>query len=152
MKSGIVKYVSVVRKMFILLSCIVLPAVMVMLVLAVSGYTMFAYLAPALLIVYFFLYGCYALRVSMGTVTGVEITKEVIHLYTKRKVFTYDAESGCVELKTYKNKFVGTFEGQGSRDKFIFYRRVLFSKYSEEQFTLAEIRNFYPAAKEYGSD
>ena len=51
-------------------------------------------------------------------------------------------------MKVYKNKFIGTFQTQNSRDKFTFYRRVLFSKYSEEQFTERDIEHFYPRIHE----
>lgn len=148
-KAGIVKYVGIVGKLFILFSCIAIPAFMVSLVFAFGGYLAACIVAPCLGVFYLTVYGFYAMNVSMGTAIGVEITDRVIHIKTKRKTFTYDARMGCVRVKTYRNKFVASFQTSDSRDKFIFYRRVLFSKYYEEQFTLGEMRKIFPGVKEY---
>ncbi len=145
MKEGVVKYVKIVKRLFIAVSVVAIPALMVSLVLAFSHRVLCYYLAPAIAVAYFVLYGYYALRVSLGTALSVETTDKVVHIKTKRKTFTYDLDGGCVSLKTYKNKFVGVFESQTSREKFVFYRRVLFSKYSEEQFTEEDLRPFLPA-------
>ena len=147
-KDGIVKYVGIVKKLFLALSFVAIPAFMVCLVLAFSGFKPFAFVAPAVGVGYLVIYGFYAMRVSMGTVLGVEVTDKVVHLKTKRKTFTYDVKRGCVGVKIYNNRFVCIFQTQDSRDGFIFYRRVLFSKYSEEQFTRDDLRAFYPAIDE----
>lgn len=147
-KAGVVKYVRTMKKLFILFSVVAIPAIMVSLVFAFSRYAAFYFIAPALIILYLVVYGFYAMHVSMGAVLEVQVTKEVVHIRTKRKTFTYDAQNGCVDMKVYKNKFVGTFRAQNSQDKFTFYRRVLFSKYSEEQFTEGDIARFYPRIEE----
>lgn len=144
-KAGIVKYVSIMKKLFVMFSIVALPAIMVCLIFAFSDAIAFQIIAPVAIAVYLFVYGAYALRVSMGTVIGIEVTAQVVHLRTKRKTFTYDVKRGCVAMKVTKRRFVGTFETQDSREKFVFYRRVLFSKWSEEQFTPEEIARFYPA-------
>ena len=149
MKDGIVHYVKTVKKLFLIFSLIAIPAFMVSLVFAVGKVVPFYFIAPAIAVGYLVVYGFYAMRVSMGTVTGIEITDQVVHLHTPRKTFTYDVKAGCVEVKTYKNRYVGTFQTQNSRDKFIFYRRVLFSKSYMEQFTAEEIRLFFPSLDEF---
>ncbi len=148
MKAGILKFVKRMRLLFILFSVVCIPAFMVCLVFAVSGYFAFYIISPALAVLWIAVYATYALRVSMGLVISVETTDKVVYLQTKRKTFTYDVRMGCVDMKVYKNKFVGTFETQDSRDKFVFYRRVPLGKYSEEQFTEREIEKFYPRVGE----
>ncbi len=147
-KAGVVKYVRIMKKLFVIFSVIAVPAIMVCFVFMFSRYAAFYFISPALIVFYLIVYGLYAMRVSMGAVLEVHVTKEVVHIRTKRKTFTYDAQNGCVDMKVYKNKFVGTFQTQNSRDKFTFYRRVLFSKYSEEQFTERDIEHFYPRIHE----
>lgn len=144
MKEGVLKYVNTVKKLFIAFSVVVLSAFMVSAVFAFNRFAAFYFIAPALLLLWLVVYGLYAMRVSMGTVIGVEIANEVVHLKTKRRTYTYDLERGCESVRIKNNKFVGTFATERSRDKFIFYRRVLFSKYHEEQFTVEDIARFYP--------
>lgn len=147
-KEGVRRYVQIMKKLFLIFSFIAIPAFMVCLVFAFSGFPVFVYIAPAVGLVYLVVYGCYAMCVSMGTVIGIEITDKILHIKTKRKTFSYDVHSGCVGMKVTDRKFVGTFETQTSRDKFTFYRRVLFSRYSDEQFTVDEIRLFFPRIDE----
>lgn len=147
-KTGILKYVNIIRGLFIAFSCIMLPALMICLVLAASKYAAFYIIAPVLAIAYLVVYGFYAMRVSMGTVIGIEVTDKVVHLKTKRKTYTYDVRTGCVAMKVTKNKFVGTFQTQDSRDSFTFYRHVSFSPYHEEQFLKEDIRLFFPGIDE----
>lgn len=144
MKEGILKYVNIVKKLYIAFSVVVLTAFMVSAVFAFNRIFAFYFIAPALLLSWLVVYGLYAMRVSMGTVIGIEVTNEVVHLKTKRKTYTYDVAAGCEGIKIKRNKFVGTFANDASRDKFLFYRRVLFSKYREEQFTVEDIAKFYP--------
>lgn len=144
-KAGVVRYVKIVKKLFLALSCLVIPAIMVMLVFAFLHVLACIILVPTLTVAYLAVYGLYALRVSMGTVIGLDVYEKTVNVRTKRKTWTYDVNRGCVAVKVKKNKFVATFQTQDSRDSFLFYRRVLFSKYSEEQFTADEIRLFYPA-------
>ena len=143
MKDGVEKYVKIVRQLFIIFNVIAIPAFMVSLVFAFSSFMAFYFIAPAVGILYFTVYGLYTMRVSLGVVIGMEVTDQVIHLKTRRKTFTYDAKRGCVAMKVYKNKFVGTFETQDSRDKFIFYRHPPFLPYSAEQFTAADMERIY---------
>lgn len=144
MKDGVEKYVKIVRQLFIIFNVIAIPAFMICLVFAFSRFMAFYFIAPAVGILYFTIYGLYTMRVSLGVVIGVEVTEQVIHLKTPRRTFTYDARMGCVAMRVYKNKFVGTFETQDSRDKFIFYRHPPLISYSAEQFTAAEIERIYP--------
>ena len=148
MKEGILKFVKIIKRLFILYSVVVLLAFMISAVFAFNKVFAFYFIAPALLLAWLVVYGLYAMRVSMGTVIGVEVTNEVVHLKTKRKTYTYDRERGCEKIIVKGNKFIGTFATQSSRDTFIFYRRVLFSKYHEEQFTAEEIARFYPKIEE----
>ncbi len=143
-KAGILKYVKIVKKIFLAVSFVCLPAAMVLLVFACMGNIVCIVLAAVLILGYLVLYGTYALRVSMGTVIGIDVHEKTVNLRTKRKTWTYDRRRGCVAMRVKKNKFIATFQTQDSRDSFIFYRRVLFSKYSEEQFTADEMRLFYP--------
>ena len=149
MKEEIVRYVALIKNLFVAFSAVVLPAIMVCLVFAFSRAAAFYIITPVLALFYFVVYGVYALYVSMGTVTGMQISGDTVTLVTRRKRFSYDAESGCVEVKTYPRKFVATFETENSRDKFIFYRRAPFSSNYQEQFTLAEMRLVFPGAQEY---
>lgn len=144
-KSGILKFVKICKKLFVALSVFVIAALMILLVFAVQGFIGPMIIAGVLLVGYLVLYGFYAMRISMGTVIGVEITDKVVHVKTKRRTFTYDVKMGCVGVKVKKNKFICTFQTQDSRDSFTFYRRVLFSPYGEEQFTPQEIAAFYPS-------
>lgn len=148
MKEGVQRYVSIMKKLFLIFSFIAIPAFMTCLVFAFSGFSVFIYISPAVGVLYLAVYGFYAMFVSMGTVIGMEITDKMIHIKTKRKTFSYDVHAGCVDMKVTDRKFVGTFETQTSRDKFTFYRRVLFSRYSDEQFTVDEIRLFFPRIDE----
>lgn len=147
-KQGIRRYVDLMKKLFIAFSVVVIPSFMVCLVYAFTGAMAFCIIAPALGVLYLAVYALYALRISMGTVIGTEITDKFIHLKTKRKTFTYDAQTGCVGVKAKKNKFVCTFQTQDSRDKFVFLRRFAFFGNGEKQFTAEEIRAFYPALDE----
>ena len=147
-KTVIVKYVRLVKKLFVIFSCVMIPAVMVSLILAVNGYVAFYAIAPVLAVGYLVVYGLYAMRVSMSVVLAMDVTDEVVHLKTKRKTFTYDAKRGCVGMKAGKKKFVGTFRTQDSQDSFIFLRRVPFAKRYETGFTAEEMRRVYPALAE----
>jgi len=139
-KEGIVRYVKIIKRLFIAFSAVAIPALMVSLVFAFSKFFAFYFIAPAILLVWLVVYGVYAMRVSMGTVIGVEIAGGSVNLKTKRKTFTYDLENGCIRMKVSARAFVGTFVNQNSQDKFIFYRRVLFSRYGDEQFTADDLR------------
>ena len=144
MKEGILKFVKIIKRLYIAFTVVVLGAFLISTVFAFNQFFAFYFISPALLILWVTVYALYALRVSMGTVIGIEVTKEVVHLKTKRKTYTYDRERGCEKLEVRGNKFVGTFVAEGARDKFMFYRRVLFTKYQDEQFTAEELSAFYP--------
>ncbi len=150
-KAGIVHYVGVLKKIFIAYSAVMLLGIMFSLLFAFSGYLGFMILAPVLIVVHLAVYAFYALRITMGLALAVEVTPEVVHVKTKRRTYTYDAQKGCIAVKTYKNKFVCTFATQDSVDKFVFLRRAPFSKYYEEQFTAEEIAAFYPGYREEGA-
>ena len=116
---------------------------MVLLVFAFNGTALgkpiFFSAAAVVLIGYFIAYGFYTMRVSLGTVLGIETTNEVVHLHTARKTYTYDVRMGCVGVKEHRNRFVAVFRTQDSRDSFTFYkhapllvllgRAVLFGRY-----------------------
>lgn len=138
--------------MFVIFSCVALPALMVCLIFAFSGYAAFWFIAPAVFVVYLVVYGVYALVISMGTVIGLETTDKVVYIKTKRKTYTYDVKRGCKKVKATRRKFVCTFETQDSRDKFTFLRKVLFAKSYEDQFTAEEIAAFYPAIENMDID
>ncbi len=142
-KAGVVKYVKVMKRLFIALSVVALPSLMVFLALAIHGELAFQIATPILAVAYLTAYGFYAMHVSMGTVIGIEVTSKVVHLKTKRKTFTYDVKRGCVAMRESARKFVGTFETQDSRDKFVFYRHVPFSGWANEQFTREEMGSFF---------
>ena len=148
MKEGIVKYVKIIKKLYVIFSIVILLAVMVSAVFAFNRFAAFYIITPVLIVIWLTVYGVYALRVSMGTVLGVEINKQFIYLKTKRKTYTFDRETGCEEVKYKGNKFIATFSTERSRDKFIFYRRVMFSAYQDEQFTVEDIAAFYPKVQE----
>ena len=148
MKEGILRYVKIIKRLYVAFCIVMGIALMVSMVFAFNKVFAFYFIAPVLAVVWLTVYGLYALRVSMGTVIGIEVTNEVVHLKTKRKTYTYDRERGCENIKVKGNKFVGTFANNKTRDKFIFYRRVLFSKYQDEQFTAADIARFYPKIEE----
>lgn len=138
--------------MFVIFSCVALPALMVCLIFAFSGYAAFWFIAPAVFVVYLAVYGVYALVISMGTVIGFETTDKVVYVKTKRKTYTYDVKRGCKKVKATRRKFVCTFETQDSSDKFTFLRKVLFTKSYEDQFTAEEIATFYPAIEDMDID
>ena len=140
---AIVRYVRQVKKWFVVLSCIAIPVIMVCAVFAFLGYIGFWIVTPAVLIAYLAVYGWYALHVSMGTVIGLEVTDEVVHVKTKRKIFTYDAKRGCIAVRRKKRCVVATFRTQDSQDCFVFYTRAPFSKPYEGAFTEEDIALFW---------
>lgn len=146
MKEGVLKYVKIMKRLWLVFSIVAIPALMVFIVMAINDVNrpLFIALAVVLGLAYFILYGFYTVNVTLGAVMQIEVNKKVFYLKTSRKTFTYDLRQGCVGMKVYKNRFVGTFRTQDSEDKFIFYRRVLFSPYSEEQFTPDDIRLICP--------
>ncbi len=147
-KAGPDKYVRLMKKLFVVFSVIVIPLFMVLLVFAcnTTGTAQIIFIIVTVLfgVGYLSVYGFYEMHVSMGTALGVEIATKVVHIVTKRKTFTYDLRMGCIDMKVKKNRYIGTFETQDSRDKFIFYRHAPFTKYSDTQFTEKDIRQFYP--------
>lgn len=147
MKSGAAKYVRVMKTAVTVFMILAIFATMMLLVYSFQGAEayrpLFISLLVCVIVFSLFVYGFYALHVSMGTVLGIEVTDKVVHLITKRKTFTYDVKRGCVALKVKKNCYIGIFETQDSRDKFLFYRHAPFSKYSDEQFTEEDILQFY---------
>ncbi len=147
-KPAILNYVKIWKKFFVLFSIVAIPALMVCLVFAFMKAMAFWIITPAIFVVYLTVYGFYALRISMGAAIGFETTDKVVHVITKRKTYTYDVKRGCVGVKATKRRFVCTFETQDSTDKFTFYRRVMFAKRYEEQFTPEEIASFYPRIDE----
>ena len=145
MKRAAVKYVTVMKRLLVAFDAVGIPAFMVLLIFAFQLHPYYAIGAAAVGVSLLAVYGAYAMRVSMGVVLEAEVTLEVIHLKTRRKTFTYDAQRGCVAMKRYKNRYVGTFRTQDSEDKFTFYRYAPFTGYKEEVFTEEEIRAIYPA-------
>ncbi len=147
-RSGPVKFVKLMRILFLLLTIVIVPVVMILTALAcnVKGVpcVILSVIVAALVVFWLTVYGFYAMRVSMGTVLGTEITDKVVHLHTKRKIFTYDVKMGCVAVKVRGNRYVCTFETQDSRDKFTFYRHAPFSKFSDRQFSEDDIAAFCP--------
>lgn len=144
MKSGAEKYVAIMKRLFVAFSVVLFLAMAVFLMFAYYGFLGCILVTAALALLWIVVYGFYAMRVSMGTVIGMSVTEKMLYLVTKRKVFTYDAAEGCIGMVRKGNRFIGTFETQDSRDKFIFYRRAPFSKYSDGQFTEEELRAFCP--------
>ena len=145
-KSGSVKYTAVMKKLFIAFSVVMIPVIMLLLLFGVNGtdigMPIFLSAAAVALVLYFIVYGYYTMRVTLGTVLGVETTNEVVHLHTARKTYTYDVHMGCVQLKEHKNRFVAVFETQDSRDSFVFFKHAPFSAFSDAQFTAEDISRF----------
>ena len=144
-KPILVKYVNRFKRWFIGVSAVLLCSTMICLVFAFAKWVPFYFVTPVLIIGELVFLGYYELRVSMGTVIGIEVTDEVVHIKTKRRTFTYDVRSGCVGVKADASKFVATFQTQDSRDSFVFYRRVPFSRGYDPAFTADDLRTFYPA-------
>ncbi len=146
-KSGPEKYVRTMHKLFVVFSVIAIPVFMVLLVNAcnTAGTPKAVFIVATALcgLGYLCVYGFYAMHVSMGTAIGIEVSTKTVNIVTRRKTFTYDLRMGCVDMKFKKNKFVGTFETQDSRDRFVFYRHAPFTKYTDTQFTEKDIRQFY---------
>ncbi len=142
------KYVRSVKKAFVIFSCFALPAMMVCAVFAFLGYVGFWFVLPAVIVVYLVVYGYYAMYVSMGTVIALEVTDQVVHLTTKRKIFTYDVQGGCIGVKAKNGKYVATFRTHDSQDSFIFYTHVPFSRHYEAAFDKEDLRAFYPLIDE----
>lgn len=147
-RTGPERFVRITSRLFIALSAIVLPALMIIFALAVNlsgtGRIIYAVVGVVMAIVYFVIYGFYAMTVSMGTVIGIEYTEMVVHLTTKRKVFTYDVKMGCVNVKRKGKRYICTFRAQNAQDKFVFWTKAPFTRFSDEQFTENDIRTFYP--------
>ena len=139
----VIRYVRAMKRCILLLSCIAIPAIMVCAVFAFLGYIGFWIVTPVALVAYLALYGWYALRVSMGTVIGTEVTDTVVHVKTKRAVYTYDVKSGCIAVRQKKNCWIATFRTQTSQDSFIFYRRAPFSRPYETAFMQEDIDAFW---------
>lgn len=147
-RSGPNKFVKRATKLFIALSVVALPALMVILALAVNTrgapQVIYSVSGAGIALIYFVIYGLYAMKVSMGTVICLETTNQVVHLTTKRKVFTYDVKMGCVRVRKKGAKYLCTFRTQDSEDTFIFWTHAPFSKYIDEQFQEEDIRKFCP--------
>lgn len=145
-KGGAVKYVRRMKKIFILFSIVVLPTLMTLLVFAFNGTALgkpiFFTASAVVLIGYFVAYGFYTMRVTLGTVLGIETTNEVVHLHTSRKTYTYDVNMGCVGIKEHKNRYVAVFRTHDSRDSFIFYKHAPLSSYADGQFSERDISRF----------
>ncbi len=148
MKTPILRYVKFVKNLVTALSVFLLLALMVTLVFALNGVIACMVLSGVIAVAFFVMYGVYTLRISMGAVIGMDITKDVIHVKTKRKTFAYDLQGGCIAVKQLKNRYVCTFQTQDSVDKFDFYKRVPFMKPYETCFTPDEIEAIYPAFSE----
>ena len=144
MKPAIQRYVKFIGNVATVCRIVLFLMLMVSLVIGLNGYIGFLMIAGFSLVAFFVVHGVYALHFSMGTVLGVELTPEVIHLKTKRKTFTYDAAGGCIAVKELSNRYICTFQTQDSVDKFTFYKRVPFAKPFESGFTEEEIARFYP--------
>ena len=142
-KAGIVRYVNIIKKLFVAFSVVMLPVFCICLFYAVQRYVAFWIITPALVVVYFVVYGVYAMRVSMGTVTAIQIVGSSVRVYTKRKMFLYDLSDGEISVKEKPNKFIVTFRTSDTQDSFLFYRRVAFTPYHEEQFTKNDILSIY---------
>ena len=139
----VIRFVKTVKKFFVIFSCFAIPGIMVCAVYAFLRYIGFWIVTPVALVAYLALYGWYALRVSMGTVIGTEVTDTVVHVKTKRAVYTYDVKSGCIAVRQKKNCWIATFRTQTSQDSFIFYRRAPFSRPYETAFTQEDIDAFW---------
>ncbi len=144
MKEPIIRYVKSMKRIVLLICIPLLILILVSLLFAFNGVIGFMIIGGVAIIALFTVYGWYQLSFSMGTVISYERTKEVIHIHTRRKTFTYDAESGCINVKETPRKYICTFATEDSEDKFSFYKRVPFMKPYEECFTEADILKFYP--------
>ena len=145
-KEGVVKYVNIVKRLFMAFSIVMIPFFLFCLFLAVRPYAAFWIITPAVAVLYFVVYGFYAMRVSMGTALGFQIVGSTVRVQTKRKTFIYDLSDGEIFVKESSRKYIVTFRADGAQDSFIFYRRVAFTPYHEEQFTKEDIRLIYSAA------
>ena len=140
---AVVRYVRLMKKWFVILSCFAIPAIMVCAVFAFAGYIGFWFVTPAVLIAYLAVYAWYALHVSMGTVIGLEVTGDAIHVKTKRGTYTYDVKTGCVGVRRKRYRLIATFRTQTSQDSFTFYIRAPFSKPYEGAFTEQDLAPFW---------
>lgn len=152
MKESIFRYVKAVGKITLVLRIALILFSLVALVLAFSGYIGYMILAGASIVAYIVIYVVYAMKISMDIVLEANTTKEVVHIRVKRKIFTYDAVTGCIGVKEYAKKYVCTFQTQDSVDHFTFYKRAPFAKPYEEGFTERDIRAFCPRFDELLED
>ena len=74
----VLRYVRSMKRAMVIFSFFAIPAIMVCAVFAFLGYIGFWIVTPVALVAYLALYGWYALRVSMGTVIGTEVTDTVV--------------------------------------------------------------------------
>ena len=139
----VLRYVRSMKKAMVIFSFFAIPAIMVCAVFAFLNYIGFWIVTPVAVIAYLAVYAVYALRVSMGTVIGLEVTNDVVHVKTKRAVYTYDVRSGCVGVRKKKHGWVATFRTQDAQDCFTFYSRAPFAKPYETAFTQADIDSFW---------
>ncbi len=144
MKEPILRYVKFMKKIVLLVCIPLLILIAISLIFSFMGVIGFMIIGGASVIALFSVYGWYQIFFSMGTVTNFEMTKEVVHIHTRRKTFTYDAVGGCVGVKETPRKYICTFATQDSEDKFTFYKKVPFMKPYEACFTEEEILRFYP--------
>lgn len=147
-RTGPNRFVKRMKRLFLVLSIVLIPVIMIVFVLAVNsaGGARIGFFAggAAALILYLALYCVYAMKVSMSTVLALETTDKVVYITTKRGTYTYDVLMGCVGAVKKGKKVVCTFETMDSRDSFVFYLHAPLSKYSDGQFTEKDIRSFYP--------
>lgn len=138
----VIRFVKTVKKIFVIFSCFAIPVIMVCAVFAFLGYIGFWIVTPLVLIAYLAVYCWYAMHISMGTVIGIEVTDQVVHVKTRRGLYTYDAERGCTAVCRKRHAWLVTFCTQTTKDKFIFYSRVPFAKPYETAFTQEDIDLF----------
>lgn len=127
-KEGIVRYVRTVRKLLIAFSAVAVPLFFVCLTFAIARYAAFWIITPVLGVLYFTLYGVYVMRVSLGTVLGVQLTEELIYVKTLRKTFAYDRREGCVSVTKKGKKICCDLPHAGrARQLFVLQPRALFA-------------------------
>ena len=106
MKEAILRYVKFMKRLTLSVCIPLLVLLMVSLIFSFLRVIGFMIIGGASLVALFAVYGWYQISFSMGTVIRMEVTEEVVYIYTNRKTFTYDAVGGCIGVKeTAKNIF-----------------------------------------------
>ncbi len=145
MKPDILKFLKKARIFYMIFSIIGIVLTFFCLLYATRGYIGFILLSVIMVIFCIFMRVVYNIKIAMGVVYEIQIQNTTtLVICTKKEKFSYDLNDSCKDVVVKPNKFICTFSSGGEKDVFTFYKYAPFSRNKDVQFSLEEIRLFYP--------